>query len=380
MIRVAFTLPERVRWTGGYQYFINLFRVLHRHGSGRVRPVVFVAPETPEADLAPLGEDIAQVVRSPAFSGALAGRRLARATLLGCDRAAARLYARERIDVVFESARYHGWRFPRPCIAWLPDFQHRLLPDLFGWRAWMRRELGFRAQIGSGRLVMLSSEASKAEFESFYPGRGARVRVVPFAVELPPMPAAAPDVRGKYGLPPAYFYLPNQFWVHKNHIVVIEALKLLADRGIEAAVAASGAPADYRRPGLKAGLEARVAELGLQDRFRFLGLVPREDVYALMRHCVALVNPSRSEGWSTVVEEARALGVPMVLSDIAVHREQAADRAAFFDPGSPGAAADALERALAGNTGAIAADGQDYANRLRRFASQFEGVAQEACR
>ncbi|HWA13850.1 MAG TPA: glycosyltransferase family 1 protein [Burkholderiales bacterium] len=380
MIRAAFTLPDRVRWTGGYQYFINLFRVLHRHGSGKVRPVVFVAPDTPEADLAPLGGDIAQVVRSPAFSGALAGRRLARALLLGCDRAAARLYERERIDVVFESARYHGWRFPRPAIAWLPDFQHRLLPELFGRRAWLRRELGFRAQAGSGRLVMLSSQASKAEFESFYPGHAARARVVPFAVELPAMAAAAPDVRGKYGLPGAYFYLPNQFWAHKNHIVVIEALKLLADRSIDVAVAASGAPADYRRPGLKADLEARVAELGLRERFRFLGLVPREDVYGLMRHCVALVNPSRCEGWSTVVEEARALGVPMVLSDIAVHREQAADRAAFFDPGSPLSAADALQRAVAGGMGPTAADGQDYAARLRRFAGQFEDVVQEACR
>ena len=28
----------------------------------------------------------------------------------------------------------------------------------------------------------------------------------------------------KLGLPPRYFHLPNQFWKHKNHALVIEAL------------------------------------------------------------------------------------------------------------------------------------------------------------
>ena len=44
---------------------------------------------------------------------------------------------------------------------------------------------------------------------------------------------------------------------------------------------------------------------------------------------VALLNPSHFEGWSTTVEEARALGVPMLLSDLDVHLEQAQGIARF---------------------------------------------------
>jgi glycosyltransferase involved in cell wall biosynthesis len=55
-------------------------------------------------------------------------------------------------------------------------------------------------------------------------------------------------------------------------------------------------------------------------------------VFALMRVSTALINPSLSEGWSTPVEEAKSLGVPMLLSDLRVHREQAGDRAHYFDP------------------------------------------------
>ncbi len=37
----------------------------------------------------------------------------------------------------------------------------------------------------------------------------------------------------------------------------------------------------------------------------------------------ALINPSQFEGWSTTVEEAKSLGVKMLLSDLEVHKEQA---------------------------------------------------------
>jgi hypothetical protein len=44
------------------------------------------------------------------------------------------------------------------------------------------------------------------------------------------------------------------------------------------------------------------------------------------------VQPSKSEGWSTVVEDARGLGKRILLSDIDVHREQDPPRAGYFRP------------------------------------------------
>ena len=135
---------------------------------------------------------------------------------------------------------------------------------------------------------------------------------------------------GEYQLPPKFFYLPNQFWKHKNHIVVIEALGLLKQQGFDAVVAVTGNPLDPRHPGYVGQLNARIESLGLRDSFRILGLVPRRHVISLMRTCAALINPSFFEGWSSTVEEARVLGVPMLLSDIAVHREQMENAATYF--------------------------------------------------
>ena len=62
-----------------------------------------------------------------------------------------------------------------------------------------------------------------------------------------------------------------------------------------------------------------------------------------MNASTALLNPSLYEGWSTTVEEARSAGVPMLLSDLTVHREQAGDRAAYFSGGDAEGLANLLQ-------------------------------------
>jgi glycosyltransferase involved in cell wall biosynthesis len=83
-------------------------------------------------------------------------------------------------------------------------------------------------------------------------------------------------------------------------------------------------------------------DLDVLDAFRPLGMVPSADLMGLMHHSIAVINPSKFEGWSTTVEEAKSMGKIIVLSDIPVHREQAPERAAFFDPEDAAQLADTL--------------------------------------
>ncbi len=117
---------------------------------------------------------------------------------------------------------------------------------------------------------------------------------------------------------------------------MIEAVHRLKQQGQNVVVAASGKPQDLRHPDHYASLTSLVDSLGLQYNFRFLGMVPRQHLFALMCTCSALINPSLLEGWSTTVEEAKALGVPLLLSNLSVHVEQAGDAAEYFDPLSAG--------------------------------------------
>ena len=47
---------------------------------------------------------------------------------------------------------------------------------------------------------------------------------------------------------------------------------------------------------------------------------------------MAVLNPSRFEGWSSTVEEAKSIGKPVILFRIGVHIEQNPPNGRYFDP------------------------------------------------
>jgi glycosyltransferase involved in cell wall biosynthesis len=266
---------------------------------------------------------------------------------------------------------------PFPAIAWFPDFQHRRLPHYFSPATRWRRELGFRAQIASGRKILLSSESALRDFRKFYPGSASDVSVVRFATgpaasSLSADPAA---VVAQYNLSSRYFYLPNQFWRHKNHQIAVDALAVLKRRGLDVVIAATGSQDDPREPNYFGDLMKEVARRGLEDNFRYLGMIPLPHVYALLRSAIALINPSRIEGWSTTVEEAKSFGVPMILSDIDVHREQTGGEARYFGVDDAEILADHLSNSSQGGEPVVARGLlPDIDDRVGAFAAEFVSV------
>ena len=384
MKRVAFTLIGGGKGTGGYNYLLNLLRVLGENESARVTPVLLLGDNLSAEQVAPFsalaGVD---VVQSPVMNAARKTRALSAALLLGADAAHRRLLLQQRIDVVFESAQFFGWRLGIPVIAWIPDFQHRYLPGMFTRKGYWKREIGFLAEMAAGRTIMLSSEDAQRDCESFYPSTVGRTRAVRFAV--PPGAALAPDearaVADRYQLPARFFFMPNQMSKHKNHLLVLDALALLHAQGQEVVIVSSGKQADERHPEYFPAVQARLKALGLEPQFRMLGMIPYPDLGALMQASVALLNPSLFEGWSTPVEEARALGVPLLLSDLPVHLEQAGADASYFDRHSAASLAAALAAFPAltpeqrASRSALART--EATRRVRQFAEDFASLAHD---
>jgi hypothetical protein len=379
-LRVAFIAVPQSLWAGGYNYQRNLFAALGRYCPGEITPVVFTGIADDAAEIAEISQlPAVEVARSSAFDRRRSG--LVEALAFGLDRPAVTEFRAKGIDVVLENARYFGWRLPFPAIAWFPDFQHRRLPQLFSPAARWRRDLGFRAQIMSGRHIMLSSESALADCRRFYPGLSNDIAVVSFATQPAAdlLTADAATVLAKYGLPPRYFYLPNQFWRHKNHQVVVEALTILKKRGRDVVVAASGSRQDPREADYFDSLMRQVEDHGLAANFRYLGMIPLDHVYALLRASLALINPSRFEGWSTSVEEAKSFGVPMVLSDIDVHREQTGGTARYFGLDDPATLADLLcETVQTAEPPAVRDLLPNLDQRVAAFATDFVRVVRRA--
>jgi len=332
-VNIAFTLIDSKSWMGGFNYLLNLLTALSRFESQRVCSFIFCGDDALDSDVIAFEAIVGvSVIRTGVFNIKNRKRALLKGLLTGVDTEARDCFAKHRIDIVFESATFYGWRFPLPAIAWFPDLQHKLMPAFFSRLGWLRREIGFRFQIVSGRRILLSSETVREDCERLYPKTVSRTEVLRFPARIL-MSDLSNDpwkLLVSYNLPRTFAFLPNQFWKHKNHAVVIEALGILQKKGSSITVVATGNPNDPRHPELYKDLEKRIKELGVNSNFRILGMVPRSHMVALLQTCSVLINPSMFEGWSTTVEEGKALGVPMILSDLQVHREQMGDMAHYF--------------------------------------------------
>jgi glycosyltransferase involved in cell wall biosynthesis len=218
-------------------------------------------------------------------------------------------------------------------IPWVPDFQEEHFGEYFDPREVAARRARNDAWYAGSAQAMVSSAAMKAEQQQFYGRHGAQVHVVPFASfvegEMGGVDVAAAPAR--YGLDQPYLLVANQIWRHKNHAVVLRALAELAPGEAAPLVVFTGKEDDYRNPDFAASVKAFAAERGVEPRVRWLGFIPRGDQLALMKGALAVIQPSLCEGWSTVIEDAKALGVPVLASDIAVHREQLPG-GTFFHP------------------------------------------------
>lgn len=374
-----------MRSAGGYYYLLNLLCVLRKFESEQITPILLVGEDEAQERLTPFQNlPGLEIRRSSALNRSRQTSVAARALLLGSDPQIRAFLREAALDVLFEAAVFYGWRPGCRVLAWFPDFQHRALPHLFRLVGWWRRELGFRLQVTAKRHVIVSSQDALALALRHYL-LPERVSVVRFA--LPP--PSYHDVErisetvAKYGLPKRYFFMPNQFWLHKNHLLVIEALARLAKHGDVPTVLASGQQVDPRDHVHLDRVREAVHRHGLDPYFLMPGLLPKEDMAPLLLGATALLNPSLYEGWSTPVEEAKSAGVPMILSDLDVHREQAEGQAVFFARHDPGALADVLlyftdqdpevrqrRRELAGTQAEL---------RIAQFAHAFVAATQQAC-
>lgn len=219
-------------------------------------------------------------------------------------------------------------------LSWYADLQHKYYPEFFTRRKRLERDLRIRSTLKHASHILVSSQAVRDDFYKFYevPSRIQfhTYRFVSIIDSLPSIPAT--ELRKKYKLPEQYFMVSNQFHRHKNHKIVFQALAKLKQQGVPIHLAVTGRfPLDPKSAYLKQ-LHEILRENQLTGIISLLGLIPREEQLLLMKYAKAIIQPSLFEGWSTVIEDARSLQVPVIASDINVNREQLGDTGFYFPP------------------------------------------------
>ncbi len=283
-MRVAFTLIGGAGWTGGINYLENLLSALSEQAECNITPILFAGTD---ADTKVLDRLSPYLGEPPILSAVWNNNKQMRIMRLLCGFGLQRDYFAEsefkkaKIDVVFQHAAWYGCLFDIPTLAWIADFQHRRLPNMFSKTNFYWRDIGYRVLSYCATRLMVSSQDAKKDCEFYYPKSIGKVVAVPFAVRMGNNVSLAEleDIRNLYQLPKKFYFLPNQFWRHKNHINVMEALKLIKESGSDLVIIASGNPVDGRNPEHPKQVFNLVEEYGLEDHFKFLGMIPFQHIF-----------------------------------------------------------------------------------------------------
>jgi glycosyltransferase involved in cell wall biosynthesis len=191
--------------------------------------------------------------------------------------------------------------------------------------------------IRSGYPIVFSSFDVLNDFKKFYSYAQNKVFVIPFLSIIGDnyKKINSIDILKKYKLPETYFVCSNQFWTHKNHIIILKALKILKEKNIDVNIVFTGKEYDYRNPRYFSSLQKYIRKNELEKYVLFLGFIDRDEQVKIIDNSLCIIQPSLFEGWSTIVEDAKALNKYIIVSDIPIHREQIAQNCLFFNPADP---------------------------------------------
>ncbi len=331
MIKIGFIGSVSKEWMGGYNYFKNLLYAINVLGSNELKVFVFLGKKS-----SPLTKGMfkkyATVIEDSAFD-----RMSLKWFLIKIEE---RIFKTNYI-LEFILNKYgiqvlsHSFITKFKIIKtvnWIPDFQHIHLPEMFSKKELKNRDKTFLNVIKQSDIIIVSSNDALTDLKNFAPGYEVKVKVLQFVSQpVQKYNAMTKNIlKIKYGIKNDYFYIPNQFWKHKNHLSVFKAINQLRNENINIHLICSGYLEDYRNKNHIEVLKNYIFQTNLNNNIKLLGLIDYEDVFNLIKFSEAVINPSLFEGWSTTVEECKSVGKNMILSDLNVHKEQY-PTALFFD-------------------------------------------------
>ncbi len=377
MIRVGFIGTLSKEWMGGLNYFKNLLFALDAVKTKELEIFVFVGKKT-DADIKNMFKKYANVIEDSLFDRksikwffSKIGLKIFKSNFF-----LEKLLKKYNVEILSHSFTIKIGNIKT--INWITDFQHIHLPDMFSKKEIEKRNKSFMDIIKHSDAVVVSSNDAMKDFLNFAPSYKSKAKVLHF-VSQPHESYYKFDINHrnrlhkKYKLEDDFFYIPNQFWKHKNHLIVLKALDQLKREGCEINLVCSGYLKDYRNKNYIEQIKSYILENNLITNVKLLGLVDIEDVYGLIKLSKAVINPSMFEGWSSTVEECKSVGKNMILSDIDVHKEQYPN-ATFFERGS----VDSLKRIIKNYEGNDLTQNIDSLEiRTKRYSDAYVSISKE---
>jgi glycosyltransferase involved in cell wall biosynthesis len=248
------------------------------------------------------------------------------------------LQVHQGIDLFFPSI------FPLPgtlkYITYWPDCQPKYYPQFFDDESQAVRDNMISSLVNCGMPMIINSEAAKNDIIRFYGANSAQIHSLPFAPIIEFMSLAPyPELLTDYCLPPKYFLVSNQFWIHKSIETVLEAVRFGLDRGHSFHVVFTGKMEEPRRPEYIDWIRSLVDKLEISSNITFLDYIPKSHQIEIMKWSEAVIQPTLFEGGpgGGSVYDAISIGSRAIVTELPVNKEirRSGNQVFYFAPRDP---------------------------------------------
>lgn len=240
-----------------------------------------------------------------------------------------------------------GFHYGRAKVApYVASIKGVIADELQNERGVVRAMLGIQAAferlaVRRADVVVATSLYSRDRIVQAYGISPAKVRIVPESIDLLTWAAGEVAPVEMAPAPPAILTVAHMY-PRKNLGALLEAYAHLQDAGIpfQGWIVGEGP--------CRTAWERLRDTLGLAERVKFFGTIPRRELEDRYRRAAIFCLPSRQEGFGIVFLEAMACGTPIVAGRRAAVPETVIDgeTGLLVDPDDPAALAEALAKLL----------------------------------
>jgi glycosyltransferase involved in cell wall biosynthesis len=311
------------KWLGGFNYIKNLIFFLGKFKIKNINPVIITNNKNYFKKEYKLGKiDILEtnIVSNNNFFIRVLGKMLI--IIFGKNYFLEKFLTKNKIQAI-SHFEYTGKNSRVKSFVWFPDFQEIHFPKYFSLKSRLLRKFNLWMAATHSTKILISSNSVLDDIKKINKKAFRKSILIKHAINLPKIKIKK-DLHKKFGIKKKYFIVPNTYWMHKNHFVLLKAINFLKKnkKEINFQIVSTGYFFDHRNPQYVLSIKNYLESNKLINDFLILNIVPLGDLINLINNSIALINPSKSEGWSNSVEQGMALNKKIIVSKIKIHKEQ----------------------------------------------------------
>ena len=221
------------------------------------------------------------------------------------------------------------------------DVQELHFPEFFTAAQRANRAVNYMKYINDAEIVIVSYNHIKEDIKKYFNKNENQIFVLLLKMDNLWFKKYENNNVQKIEIFDKYIFYPANFWKHKNHKKLIEAIQFLKlKKGIKINLILSGDNKNHEGP----SINELIKRLDLEDQIKTIGIVDEISLYNLYKNTLGVVVPTLYEAGSFPLMESILLEVPVVCSNVTSLPETIGNDSFVFNPNSVESIAEKIEK------------------------------------